>query len=169
MSTSGSRGNPRSSRARKRHVALSSPSPAYTGKLAARLARKLSKERTHYGRDARVVGLVGPLGAGKTTFIQGFGRALGVRRMPSPTFLIVRRYPLRRGRYQNLFHVDAYRVRRARDLAPIGLPEVFKNPKNLVIVEWADRIRRALPRRTHWVKMEHGSSALKRTIRFTPS
>ena len=65
-----------------------------TKKYAAEMARGIIK-RGPEKSDAVIIGLIGDLGAGKTTFAQGFARALGVRgRLPSPTFLFYRAYPI---------------------------------------------------------------------------
>lgn len=125
-----------------------SPSPRTTQFLAKALAEELFLHPPSFPH-ATVIALGGPLGAGKTVFVKGFARALGIRRrLPSPSFILIRRYPLRHRRYRNLFHVDAYRLRTAnrRTLAAVGLPEALLRPENLFLIEWADRLHRALPR-----------------------
>lgn len=147
---------------------ISSSSPKTTRALAATLARELSRHPPKLPH-AIVVALTGPLGAGKTTFTQGFARGLGLpHTLVSPTFLMVRRYPLRRKKYRNLFHVDAYRLSKgaAKEFAPLGLFEVFADPKNIVLVEWADRIRHAVPRPAVWVSCAHGTRAGTRALCF---
>jgi len=139
---------------------ITSPSPRVTRALAAALAEEL-RRRPPILRHATVVALEGSLGAGKTTFAQAFARAAGVRRnLPSPTFTFVRRYPLPQSRYRNLFHVDAYRVSRAtrRVLSPLGVLEELHDPRNIFVIEWADRIRRIIPRPACWVTFRHPPS-----------
>ena len=88
------------------------------------------------------VGLVGPLGAGKTTFVQGVARGLEVtaeRHVASPTFALVNEHP---GRVA-LVHADFYRINDAAELRELGLDEAFD--RAAVIVEWADRFPDALP------------------------
>lgn len=134
-----------------------SPSPDTTQLLAKALAKELSLHPPALPH-ATVIALEGPLGAGKTAFAQGFARAMGVRRnLPSPTFVFIRRYPLRKSSYKNLFHVDAYRVRSAskKTLAPLGLMHDLSDPANLFLIEWANRITRALPRRSIRVTFRH--------------
>ena len=110
------------------------------------------------GKGPFVVALEGDLGAGKTTFIKGLARGLGLtRRITSPTFLMVRRYelPADSGEFKNLYHIDAYRMHSARDLKVTGGAEALRGKKNIVAVEWADRIKRYLPPDAVSVKITH--------------
>jgi len=139
-----------------------------TKKLAERIAKKILKEK-HY-KHAAVFGLVGELGAGKTTFIQGFARALGIRRrLVSPTFLIFRNYQLtinpgRAGNYRRLYHVDCYRIHKPKELFAIGFKEILNDPKNIVLIEWAGRIKKILPKDTIWINFEYGKKINERII-----
>lgn len=151
--------------------AFLSHSPAETKKIAASLARELLRLGP-IGRRATVLGLIGDLGAGKTTFIQGFAHGLGVKhRITSPTFVIFRNYkiPIPRHKslvisYRSLYHVDAFRISKISELAPLGFKKILANPKNIVLVEWADRIRRALPRNTICIHFSHGKKENERKI-----
>ncbi|HEX4142671.1 MAG TPA: tRNA (adenosine(37)-N6)-threonylcarbamoyltransferase complex ATPase subunit type 1 TsaE [Pirellulales bacterium] len=90
-----------------------------------------------------VVGLVGPLGAGKTRLVQAVAEASGINRrdVTSPTFVLVQEYHGRR----TIYHADAYRVADDDEFWQLGLDERFDQPA-LVFVEWADRVARCLPR-----------------------
>lgn len=135
-----------------------SSSPAATKQIAAFLGREIGK--TQRATNAFIVGLDGNLGAGKTTFIQGFARGLGIKRKTtSPTFLIIRNYG-------KLYHVDAYRLKHSRELSALGFKEILKNPENIVIVEWADKVKKLLPRKMIWIKMRHGKRENERIIRI---
>jgi tRNA threonylcarbamoyladenosine biosynthesis protein TsaE len=135
-----------------------------TEKLGSEIARRALVRRRRT-RRATVFALAGDLGSGKTTFVRGFFRGAGIRRRPaSPTFILVRRTPLDRGGFANIFHVDAYRIRRRRELAALGMREMLRDPRNLVIVEWAEKVRRALPKDATWVMFSHGASAHERTL-----
>lgn len=134
--------------------------------FAAKLASEiLHKRGTQKG--AFTIALSGDLGAGKTTFVQGFLRGLGFkRRAQSPTFVIMRRHSLPRGtrRFKNVFHVDAYRLKRGRDLGMLGFKEVLADPRNIVLIEWPERARGILPRPALRIAFRHGKTERERTI-----
>src|SRR6202000_2507188 len=86
--------------------------------------------------------LIGPLGAGRTTFVQGLARGLGVpadRHVASPTFALVNEHP---GRVP-LVHADLYRVADARELEGVGVTDAFD--RAAVAIEWLDRFPDAAP------------------------
>ena len=88
-----------------------------------------------------LVVLSGDLGTGKTTFVKGVARALGVREtVTSPTFTIVQEYD---GRVP-LAHVDVYRIDRIQELYDFGFEELFDD--RVVLIEWGDTVDPALPR-----------------------
>ncbi|HEX6548346.1 MAG TPA: tRNA (adenosine(37)-N6)-threonylcarbamoyltransferase complex ATPase subunit type 1 TsaE [Candidatus Dormibacteraeota bacterium] len=113
-------------------------------------------------RAGDLVLLVGPLGAGKTTFVRGLARGLGSQAdVMSPTFQLVRVYP---GRTQ-LAHADLYRLERASDLAELGLDELLD--EGVVAVEWGDRLELG-PERRLQVSFEPLDEN-RRRLRFQPS
>ncbi len=128
--------------------------------MGARVERSDSEEATRaigrrFGAGLRpgdVVGLVGPLGAGKTQFVKGIAAGLGVgdeRRVNSPTFVLVQEY----AGAVRLYHVDAYRLSGAKELETVGFAEMCDR-RGVVVVEWADRVREAMPESTIWVQIE---------------
>ena len=121
---------------------FTSTSPEETQAAGGRLAQTLG--------PGAVVALTGELGAGKTCFVQGLVRALGVTtRATSPTFVLVNEY---RGRLP-IHHVDAYRVSGAAELIAIGLLDLMDD-EGITVIEWADRITPLLPPRTITVQIE---------------
>lgn len=138
-------------------------------RLGARVARQLAGKRAPLGTHAKVVALVGDLGAGKTTFTQGFLRALGVkRRIISPTFLIIRPYALRSTFYDHAFHIDCYRLNNSRELFSLGFKEILKNPEHIVLIEWPELIKKYLPRDTTWITIQHPRKGTYRTVVSKP-
>lgn len=112
---------------------LVSTSPEETEAAGERLGRTLG--------PGDVVALVGELGAGKTCFIQGLVRGLGVTtHATSPTFVLINQY---RGRVP-VYHVDAYRTESLAELQDLGLPELFAGD-GVTVVEWADKLLPLLP------------------------
>ncbi len=134
-----------------------------TKEFAAHLAAKLVRAKT--GVRARVVTLQGDLGAGKTTFIQGFAHALGVKgRLTSPTFVIMKRYPLKRLKYKNLYHLDAYRVASMKDLVPLNIHEALSDARNILLIEWADNLKGARFTSPIRLRFRHGKKENERII-----
>jgi tRNA threonylcarbamoyladenosine biosynthesis protein TsaE len=97
-----------------------------------------------------VVGLVGDLGAGKTTFVQGLSAGLDAGAATSPTFTLVHIYE---GGRLPLFHVDLYRLDREEELEDVGLDDLFRQP-GVVAVEWWDRFPAAQPAEHLEVRIE---------------
>lgn len=89
---------------------------------------------------AHIIGLAGPLGAGKTTFVQMIAKELGVTdTVPSPTFTLVRPYDIVHPVFKRLIHIDAYRLV-GNDLRGIDWDGYAENPENLIIVEWPENL-----------------------------
>ena len=100
-------------------------------------------------RAGDVVALCGDLGAGKTHFVKGLVAGLGAEcAVTSPTFTLIHEY---RGGRLPVFHADWYRLEDERELVRIGLDECLDG-KGVVVVEWADKFRQALPAHTHWLE-----------------
>ncbi len=138
-----------------------------TKELAKILSREilLTKPDT---KKAIVFGLVGELGAGKTAFTREFVKAAGVKeKVLSPTFLIMRSFDLKnkKTRFKKIYHIDAYRME-AKDLLKLGLKEIINNPQNIVMLEWADKVGKIMPRETFWINFKHGKKENERNITF---
>ncbi len=103
-------------------------------------------------RPGGIVALTGPLGAGKTTLAQGILSGLGLERpAASPTFTIINRYRLPHG---VCYHIDAYRLDGIGAFFDIGGDEAVSGQAPAV-VEWADRIRDALPADALWIDIQY--------------
>jgi len=93
-----------------------------------------------------VVCLYGELGSGKTTFVQGFAKGLGIHtRLLSPTFIIVRRYSIKDKNYY-FYHIDLYRIKNVSELDGLGLREILLDPHAIICIEWAERLGSLLPK-----------------------
>jgi len=106
------------------------------------------------------------LGAGKTTFIQGFAKAVKIRqRITSPTFVLMRHYKLKTINWKLLVHIDAFRLRDWHDLASLGVKDIFADPGNIILIEWAERVRPILPQKRIKNHIDHlGNNTRKITI-----
>lgn len=117
-------------------------------------------------KEPVVVGLVGDLGAGKTTFIKGVAKGLGIKKnITSPTFLLWRKYQLSNAKnHKHLVHVDLYRIQKPKELGPIKIKELIKDPQNIVLIEWADKIKKLIPKKMIWMRFDHGKKENERVI-----
>ena len=141
---------------------LISHSAAETQKIARGVAGKLPSPDTR--NHPVVIALEGDLGAGKTTFTQGFAKALGIKaKVKSPTFLLMKEHHLKN---QSFFHIDCYRVKTYKDLVPLEVTRIIKDPKNIVVVEWPERIKPILPKKLIRVRLKHVSEN-ERSIEVT--
>jgi len=128
-------------------------------------------------QGGEVLCMEGDLGAGKTTFTQGLLKGLKIKGpYTSPTFLIMKQYqrqdtknkkqstnksqisiPSTRDKSQNkienIYHVDAYRIS-DKDLLNLGWEEIVVDDKNIVIVEWSERVKKILPKDSLKIKFE---------------
>ncbi len=115
-----------------------------TQKLGEKFAEEIVLSRTSH-KTAVILGLTGNLGGGKTTFLQGFAKGLGIKeKILSPTFVIIKKY-------KNFYHIDCYRINKPKEILELGWKDIIKNPKNIVAVEWPERIKKALPKSTIFI------------------
>ena len=106
------------------------------------LAENISKNEN----SATVVGLYGDLGSGKTAFTQAVAKCLGVKEaVTSPTFVIEKIYKLDHKNFEHLIHIDSYRLKSGDELLHLGWEEIAKNPKNLIFIEWPEKVAEILP------------------------
>lgn len=104
--------------------------------------------------DRGVIALSGDLGSGKTTFVQGFAKGLGIKdKIISPTFILIRQHLIPNTK-KVFYHIDLYRLEKTDQLFHIGIEEIIKNPNNIIIIEWADKAKKFLPKNTIYITFE---------------
>jgi len=118
-------------------------SPEETGQFAARFADELE--------PGDILALKGSLGSGKTCFVQGLARGLGIteRYITSPTFVLIREY---KGRLP-LYHIDLYRLGSGIEIWMLGLDE-YMNGDGVTAIEWPEKAEDGLPERTIKISIE---------------
>ena len=90
---------------------------------------------------AFVVTLQGELGAGKTTFVQALAKEMGVTEtVQSPTYVLMKSYPLNYDGFERLVHIDAYRLENPEQFAALRPEDFLRDPKSLVLIEWPERL-----------------------------
>lgn len=142
--------------------------PTYSSEETKELGKALASEIFKEGRKAKsvIVSLEGELGGGKTTFVQGFLRGAGYKgRVTSPTFILWKRFSIKRSGFKNIYHVDAYRIKDTSELDVLGFKELLRDPANIFLIEWAGNIKSVLGK-SRRVKFEHGKKETERKIRF---
>jgi tRNA threonylcarbamoyladenosine biosynthesis protein TsaE len=117
-----------------------------TKKLASNFAKKL--------KGGEIIALFGDLGSGKTTFVQGLAKGLGVKeRITSPTFVILNLHKAKKG--LELAHFDLYRLNNEADLEGIGATDYLGKKNIISVIEWAEKAKKILPAGTIWITFEH--------------
>lgn len=123
--------------------------------------RALAAALADLARPGDVLVLAGDLGAGKTAFVQGFGRGLGVPdRITSPTFTLVHVYD---GGRLPVHHLDVYRLDQLSEALDLGLAEML-DEGGVVLVEWGDAITPVLPHDRLEVRLTLGEGDDDRAI-----
>lgn len=99
-------------------------------------------ESIHVKSDrAYVVFLSGDLGSGKTTTTKAIAKELGIEEdITSPTFVILKRYEIKKGQFKNLIHIDAYRLKNYEELRRIKIQEYIQDSSNLILIEWPEMV-----------------------------
>jgi tRNA threonylcarbamoyladenosine biosynthesis protein TsaE len=119
------------------------------GELAKLVAGKL--------KGGEIFALVGTLGSGKTTFVKAVGKALKIRdKITSPTFILLQGYETKiKGKKNLLFHLDLYRTKNYKEVKALGLNEFWGKPNTVTFIEWADKIKKHLPKKTTTIHFRH--------------
>ena len=127
-------------------------SPSETKKLAQQLLKDFLKIKS---KKALILGLEGDLGGGKTTFLQGLSKGLGIKeKILSPTFIIIRKFPIPFSKFKNFYHIDCYRIQKKKEVFNLHFKEIISNPENIVTIEWVDKIKKFLPKKILILKFE---------------
>lgn len=113
-----------------------STSPDQTQKIGWEIGEFISKNQN---KKSFIICLHGNLGSGKTTFVQGLAKSMGVKdRLTSPTFLIVKQYLIPEPA-TSFYHIDLYRLKTESELTDLGFDEIINN-NSIVCIEWAEKI-----------------------------
>ena len=145
-----------------------------TKKIGQQFVARLLNKREKRG-NALVFALEGELGSGKTIFVQGLARGLGIKQtITSPTFILIRRYFLPRSfltgkkqnDFRNFYHIDCYRLEKPWQLQELEFNNIINDAGNIVAIEWADKIKQILPPDSIRIKFELLTQE-KRRIIFT--
>jgi len=136
-----------------------SRSPAQTRKIGEILAGEILK--TPFSKKAFILGLEGDLGGGKTTFLQGVAKGLGIKqKILSPTFIIMRKFPISNSltvptqQFLNFYHFDCYRIEKLKEILDLDFKKSISEPQNIVAIEWAEKIKKIIPKKTIWIRFE---------------
>lgn len=144
-----------------RATTIATASARETKKSAERILRVFLTKRLR----PIILALEGELGSGKTTFVQGLARGLGIKeKVQSPTFVLAKWYKLSQRRHplRHLVHVDAYRLESLAEARYLGLRDAFRDRGAVVVIEWANRIKKLIPKNAVWVKFEHAGRGRRR-------
>ncbi|RJQ25623.1 tRNA (adenosine(37)-N6)-threonylcarbamoyltransferase complex ATPase subunit type 1 TsaE [Candidatus Parcubacteria bacterium] len=109
-----------------------------TEELGKKLAAKL--------KEGDIIFLYGELGAGKTTFVKGIAKGLGIKeRIISPTFVIIRKHKISNIKYQisnikYFYHIDLYRIEDENNVKSLGLEDLLRDKDSILVIEWPEKI-----------------------------
>ena len=140
---------------------------SYSVQATQRIAKELAKAilKSPKRKRALVLALKGELGAGKTSFVQGLAKGLGIKeKVLSPTFLIVKRFHVSRSRFKEFYHIDCYRLKNPKELLDLEWKKIIQNPNNIVAVEWAYRVKSIIPKDALWISFSQGDELTERDI-----
>ncbi len=127
-------------------------------KITLKQAKNLGKDIATKLKGGEILALVGPLGSGKTTFTKALAKSLKVKQpVLSPSFIIMQSFPVRlkNQKKAELFHLDLYRTKKFKETELLGLKEIWQTKNHITVIEWADKIRRHLPKNTFYFYFRH--------------
>jgi len=115
---------------------------------SAQQTKKLAQDMAKTMKPGQVLALCGDLGVGKTTFIQGVAKGLGIKQpVTSPSFVIMNQYDIP-NRKLKLCHFDFYRYQEDSEQSPADVLDYLNNKGYICLIEWADRVKGLLPKNT---------------------
>ncbi len=135
-----------------------------TKKFGKELAEQILKRKI----KKRILILKGDLGGGKTTFLKGFAKGLGIKkRILSPTFVLMRKFKIKpqTSNFEYFYHFDCYRVKKT-DLLKLGLKEILKDKRNILAFEWGEKLKKFPQKETLSIEFEF-LSPTKRKIKIS--
>lgn len=146
---------------------IKTKSEAKTRAVAARFGKTL--------KGGEIVALIGDLGAGKTQWVKGMAKGLGIQEtITSPTFVLMKCFAIKQrgiknqeSRIRNLCHVDAYRLKNASELAAIGIKDYLGEKETITVIEWAERVEELLAgKKVIRVEFKFGEKEEERIIKI---
>jgi len=128
-----------------------------------KLAQKIAKDF----KSGEILGLVGDLGSGKTHFTKGLAKYFKIKNpITSPTFVVMKIYNIKNKEINKLIHIDVYRLSNSEELLDLGLQDLIQDKKNIIVIEWADKIKNVLPKNTKWITFKLGKKDNEREITY---
>jgi tRNA threonylcarbamoyladenosine biosynthesis protein TsaE len=118
-----------------------------TKKIARDFVEKLFTSGGKTGGKAVIILLQGDLGSGKTTFVKAVAEILGIKKnITSPTFVLEKVYKIGKNqKFSQMVHIDAYRLSDSKDMELLDWGKIVDNRKNLVFIEWPERVSGVFP------------------------
>ncbi len=129
--------------------------------------RRIAREILRQLGRRNIILLSGQLGTGKTVTVQAIAEELELKDdVSSPTYVLMKIYPLQNSDFDRLVHVDLYRIEYNQDVDELGLTDYLADARSLVVVEWPERIMGSWPSDALLVQFDYGDKESIRTIDF---
>lgn len=127
--------------------------------------QKIAADLANNTESTRIILLNGLLGAGKTTFVKGFARAMGanLNAIKSPTYTYIRVY---NSLNKKIVHLDLYRMNALNVEFIEELQEYLENEENLIIIEWPETVKDFLPQNRYEIMFEYGENPNERLLKI---